>query len=190
MLLHGGHAAAHGFNALGSNFLRIGRKRKSCNAQIRVEHDGTMVHHAPFLHVLRVAGEFFAVDGNIVAAVYLGICAQCADGLRQRAAEHRKVELDAGGAVLNIGEIQVPQIVVHRAAAGKSAHDTNAIFADVRFVDFRHRVLMTANDHCVVILPEKKVVSLTREHIKNILFQCQIERRIGGGGINKSPLHK
>ena len=52
------------------------------------------------------------------------------------------------------GEIQIAQIVEHRAAAGKPAGKMAALFLQHRGAALRPGVLVAADDHSVLVLPK------------------------------------
>ena len=57
------------------------------------------------------------------------------------------------------GIIQIPQVVVYRAAAGGAAHHMDAVGLHERPVDLALGVLILPDDDGVVILPQQQVVS-------------------------------
>ncbi len=72
------------------------------------------------MDIFGVAGEFAAVDGQVVAPLEAGIDAQLLQGLDDGLREASEVDLGAVGvrAAGDEGEVQIAQIVEDRPAAG------------------------------------------------------------------------
>ena len=148
-----------------------------------------MVHDPSLPDVLGVAGEFFAVDGDVVAAVDLGVDAQLGQRVHHRLAEEPEVEMLGVRRVGDKGEVQVAHVVIHGAAAGETAHHGDTVGIHVGLIDLRQGVLVFADDDGVVILPQHEISPVPGQTVKNHLLHGQIVSRIGGVKIQIGQLH-
>ena len=147
-----------------------------------------MVHHPSLLAVLGIAGELLTVDGHVVAAVEPGIHAQLLQRMDHGAAKYAQIQLRTLG-IGDEGVVQVAQIMVHRTAAGKSAHHTDAVAADKGLVDLSQGVLVLADDDGIVILPQHQIHAVTGQTVEHILLRRQVEIGVGGGQKNVAQFH-
>ena len=85
-----------------------------------------------------------------------------------------QIQSAVGPGVHDEGEVQVAQIVVHRAAAGQPPDHPDAVRPDEVGVDLLGRVLVLAHHDGVVVLPEHETVVPGAQHVKHVLFQRQV----------------
>src|SRR5690606_10874920 len=87
-------------------------------------------------------------------------------------------EVDAGmGIGDDEGIVEVAQIMEHRTAAGKPAHNGDAVGSDKGSVDLGQRVLVAADDDGGGVAPEHETV--VGQHPHGVLFSSQVEVRVG-----------
>ena len=92
--------------------------------------------------------------------------------------ESRKVK---GIFLICIGDkrkIEVPQVVVHRAAARKPADNGDILFLYKGGVYLLPGVLVFPYNYRVVILPEHKIAVFAVKPVKHKLFQSQVAVRV------------
>ena len=179
-----GHAAGHGLDALGLDLVAIHLEGLGHRGQVGVEHDGAVVHDTALAHVLGVAGELLAVHSDVVAAGDLRLHAEGAQRFHDGDAEHMEVDAVHPVGVGDEREVQVAQVVIDRAAAGKAAHHGDVMGPDEVTVDLRHRVLIFADNDGVVVLPEHEVALAAVQAVEHILLQSQIPAGVGAGGVD------
>ena len=119
-----------------------------------------MVQDAVPGYPLGRAGDLSPLHKNVVAAGGLRIQAQGLQGLHDGAGEPLHGQLLRIAQVGDEGIIQIPQIVIHRAASGGPAHHMDAVLLHEGPVDLRLRVLILANDDGVVVLPQQQIGTL------------------------------
>ena len=141
-----GHAAAYGFDTLRFDFVGARFEGGSDSVKVGVIEDGAVCSHAAIFDVHGVAGEFFAVNKQIVPAFKFGAGdAHLVQGFDNGAGENAEI---ACRAVFFLDEAvgEVAEVVIDRAATRHAAHDVDAVFFDVALVHFFNGVLVTAND--------------------------------------------
>ena len=89
------------------------------------------------------------------------------------------------------GEVQVAQIVEHRAAAGEPPRQHTALLLQKAGAALLPGVLVAANDHRVLILPQVENAGVLRHSLREIPLQRQIAIRVcaAAGAGEKSPYH-
>ena len=126
--------------------------------------------------VERVAGEFAAVCQNVVPAGNFGGNAKHPAGLDNDALLLAKV------IVLRAKrerKVEVPHVVVDRAAAGKPTGQCPAVALEFRRAAFRPCVLVAADDYGVLILPEIDDERVFRHGVRQIFLDCEVSVRVG-----------
>ena len=92
-----------------------------------------------------------------------------------------QIQSAVGPGVHDEGEVQVAQIVVHRAAAGQPPDHPDAVRPDEVGVDLLGRVLVLAHHDGVVVLPEHEIFPVPGQAVEDVLLQRQVKIGIGGG---------
>ena len=149
------HAVAHGFDALGENFIGVDRGGRDHLLDVRVIEQRAMMHNAVAQTVLRVAGKLPAVDQQIVAAIEAGIRAQLAHGVHDGTDILREFNLLLRR-VLNERELPAAEIGVDRPAAGHTAHEMDPVRVGIRLVDLFENILVLADHQRRRCAPEEE----------------------------------
>ena len=98
--------------------------------------------------------------------------------LHNRAAKGGKVKGSRGAAVYNKGKVDVPQVMVHRPAAGEPAYHPDSMLLYIGGVDLADGILVFPHNDGVVVLPEHAVCMGPVHPVKDILLQRQVESGI------------
>ena len=173
-----GDAASDRADAFCGNFALIDMKRFPDHGKIGIEENRSVMQHSPAADILGVTGEFFPVYRHIIPAVDFRMDAQFCQRSDNRLAEEAQIQIFEITGIGNEAVVQIPEIVIDGASAGKPPDYTDIMLLHVRQVDFRESVLVFADDNGIVILPEHEIISVFRQIFKNILLRSQIERRI------------
>ena len=174
-----GHAAAHGFDALGFDFVGARFEGGGDSVKVGVIKDSAVCGHAAISDVHGVAGEFFAVNKQVVPAFKSGAGdAHLVQGFDDRAGKNAEI---ACRAVFFLDEAvgKVAEVVIDRAATRHAAHDVDAVLFDVALVHFFNGVLVTANDDGGFIDVEKQQRLVSEAVFNEIGFQRDIGARVG-----------
>ena len=146
--------------------------------KIGVKKDRPVVHHPPVPNILRIAGKLLSLDRHVISSVDLRIRSKLCKGFHNRFAKRPHIQCFRFPCICYIRIIQISQIVVHRASAGKPPYYLDVVSSDEWLIDLRKGILIFPDDNRTVILPEHKIASVLRQAVKNILFCRQIKRRI------------
>ena len=119
-----------------------------------------MMQDAAVAHPLGSAGDLASLHQNIIPAGSLRIEAEALQGLHHRRGEPLHRQLLKLSGIGDEGVIQVAQIVIHSAAAGRTANYVDVVFLYKSAVDLRFRILILAHHNGVVILPQQEVFAL------------------------------
>lgn len=80
----------------------------------------------------------------------------------------------------NEAEVQVAEVVINRAPAGKPPHHLDIVVSDVFLVDLFDRILMLAdNDGRTVDVKQQVTVFLHRQMLKGKFLDGQVDGRVG-----------
>ncbi len=187
MLPHGGDAASDGGHALGGDLFLVHMKGLRHPVQIRIEHDGTVVHDPTLLQILGVAGEFLTVDGHVVPPIDLGLNAQSRQRSHHRLTEQLEVDGFHAAGIGDKREVQVSHVVVHRSAAGQPPYHSHTVFPDELLVDLGGGVLVLADNDGVVILPQHEIGAVPRERVKHIVATGSVNAQPPIPGLKENP---
>ena len=136
--------------------------------------------------VVGVAGELSSSGKDIVPARGLGRCAQKPRRLKNHARLAREI---IGCFRQNKGKIQVSKIVIHRPTPGKAAGQMPAVCPQAREVHLPQRVLVMANHHRVVVLPQVEKGLILPHAGKQMLLQRKVAVGVGAAGLKQKELH-
>ena len=136
-----------------------------------------MVHDLVPPDALCVAGDLAAARDEIVAPGEFRRNAELAEDLRHGSCKAGEIQLRTLRARHDEGEVQVPEVVEHRASPRQTAHDRDAVFLDEREIDLRIGILVPSEDHRSDVSPEHEDLPVLR--IQKILLRREVEIRIG-----------
>ena len=140
-----------------------------------------MVIAGPVRAVIGVSGKFPSADGQVVAARPLGGDAEGAHGLQYDLGLLFDVKIGAGH---EEGEVEVSEVVEHRAAAGEAAGKLPAVRFELRHAALAPAVLVASHDDCLLVLPEIEDAFVRLDQSQQILLKSEVLAGIGPGGKN------
>ena len=110
----------------------------------------------PPIPILGIARKLFAVYCQVVTPRKLRINREAMQNLKYRFCVYFEIKTGAFTVVHNKRVIKVAEVVEYRTAAGKPANDRNGMFPDIINIDFRHCILVSADDDAGRIPPQDK----------------------------------
>ncbi len=139
-----------------------------------------MLNHFAVARQLGIAAEFFAFHEQVIPPFQHGRNAQAVQQGQHRFCEDRevhKVVLPQQGVKR---EVQVAQVMIHRAAARHPPDHFNPVCFHILQVDFCQRILkLPDNNRRCIQIKQKNI--LGRELFQQIFFRSNIKIRILGG---------
>jgi len=174
--------ASHGLNSLGLEFLRIHAESALHGGRIGIEEERSVVQDPPVIDPLRGSGNFSSLREDIISAGSFRLHAERAEsgenGFREALFCDRFRLIRVG----NKRIVQIPEIVVDRAAPGRPADDSDLFFFDESAVDLRFGILVESDHDRIFVLPENQIAPLTAVR-EDVFFKGQIIIRIGASGL-------
>ena len=161
-----GHAASDGGDASALQLFHVRVQRMPDRLQVRIKEDRAVMQHAPLPDILRVSGKFFSVHRHVVSPVEFRRNAERLQRADHRLTEKLKIDFPKTYSIGNKAEIEIPQIVIDRAAAGKPPHDLDIMLFDIFCMDLRLRILIFSDDDGIFVLPEHQIAPVARERIE------------------------
>ena len=148
------------------------------HAEVGGKQQGAVVQQPPLCHPLGAAGDLSAADGNVTGPVFPGRNADVVQRRQDRS--QALVVVYRGPAVGNVCIVQIPKVVVYRAAAGDAPDHRDPQLPQTLHVNLPADVLITAHDHGGVVLPQQEYLTLA-EMLEHILLKRLVVKRVVGG---------
>ncbi len=126
---------------------------------------------------LRQTRTLLPVDQDIVAAFQFYRHAHGFQCAQNRLRIQFEIDIHRIGGVGDDGKVQIPEIVINRPAAGRTAHNIDLVFVHIGLVDFFGGVLIAADDDRIVIAPQKDI-NVVAQIFQHPFFQGQIVARV------------
>ncbi len=137
------------------------------------------------VHVLGTSGEFFSVDGDIVAAVELRFYTKLFKSIHYWKGVPCKVKRVPFIIRDNEGIVKIAEVMVHGTSSGYPPDDMDTVFLGERPVHFLGRVLKSAHDDGRFVLPEEEIPRISRLHRSvQVFFHCKVEHRVVGRSLD------
>ena len=170
------HPGRHGGHALAGD-LGLGRAEIAAHfGHVRVDEQGAVVEGAAAMIVEGVAGEFPALGQQVIAAGQLRLDAQQTAGLQDHPLLAGQVIIPGGHGE---GEVQIPHVVEHCTAAGQTAGQGASLLLQQAGAALLPGVLVAADDHGVLVLPQVEDAGVVRHMLRQVLLQGQVAIGIG-----------
>ena len=135
-----------------------------------------MVHNAVGPHRLGIARNFHAINHEVVPAAQFRMDPERLQKVTDRLGEPAVVAKGADFLALDEGEVDVPEVMKHGAAAGQPPDHGDAGLFDVRLVDFLECILVATNDDGLVVAPQHDDV--VRDVCQEVFLHGQVEVRV------------
>ena len=124
-----------------------------------------------------VAGELAAIGGQVISSRQFRRDAEALTGLQKHPLLLPQIVVFGGH---QKGEIQVPQIVEHRPAPGEPSGQVPALAFEEGCSALRPGVLILADDHGVLVLPEIEKAAPAFHGVQQVLLGSQVEKGVEG----------
>ena len=183
-----GNPVTDRFDAFGNDLIAIHRSGGNHLLNIRVKKQRTMVYDAVGQPVLRIAGKFPSVNGQVIASVKGRLHPHLPQCIKDGSDVLTKLD-GLFGSMLDKGKLPAAEICIDGAAAGHAPHQTDTMAVGVGLVDLLQHILVFSHHQRGGGAPEQEHrVRQTLFH-GEIVLQRKVIVHIGRPGLNIDHAH-